>query len=113
MQRGEVWWANFPKPVGQRPVVLVSRNRAIQVRRFVTVVEVTTTIREIPVEVPLGPEDGLPKRCVANCDVLNTVPKAILIQRVCILSPAKLHAVNATLRFALDLESLLPELSGS
>jgi len=104
MQRGEVWWARFPKPVGRRPVVLVSRTQAIQVRQFVTVVAVTTTIREIPVEIPLGPEDGLPRRCVANCDVINTIPKASLTQRIGLLSPAKLRTLNAALRFALQLE---------
>ena len=104
MQRGEVWWAHFPKPVGRRPVVLVSRDRAIQVRQSVTVAAITTTVRDIPVEVPLGPEDGLPKPCVANCDVLTTVPKTILAQRLGLLRPAKLHAVNDALRFALGLD---------
>ena len=53
MERGEVWWADLPKPVGRRPVVILSRNRAIQVRDYVAVAEVTTTIRHIPVEVKL------------------------------------------------------------
>ena len=66
MRRGDVWWAELPKPVGRRPVVILSRNRAIEVREYVTVVDLTRTIREIPVEVTLGPEDGLPKKCVVN-----------------------------------------------
>ena len=107
MQRGEIWWARFPKPVGRRPVVLVSRNRAIQVRQFVTVAAVTTTLRGIPVEVPLGPDEGLPKRCVANCDVLNTIPKALLTERAGLLDPAKVRALNAALAFALELEEPL------
>ena len=37
MKRGEVWWANLPKPVGRRPVVLLSRNAAYPVRASVTV----------------------------------------------------------------------------
>ena len=68
MRKGEIWWANLPPPVGKRPVVLLSRNEAYAVRNAVTVAEVTSTIRGIPVEVPLGPEDGLPKKCVANLD---------------------------------------------
>ncbi len=103
MERGEIWWAELPAPVGRRPVVLVSRQRAIQVRQSVTTVAITTTIRHIPVEVPLGPEEGLPKRCVANCDVLNTIPKSLLVQRVGQLPLEKLRALHHALRFALSL----------
>jgi len=48
MRRGEVWWADLPLPVGRRPVVLLSRNEAYQVRDNVTVAPVTTRIRVIP-----------------------------------------------------------------
>jgi mRNA interferase MazF len=57
MQRGEVWWAKLPSPIGRRPVVLLSRDEAYAVRNAVTVAEVTSTVRGIPVEVELGPED--------------------------------------------------------
>jgi len=53
MKRGEVWWANLPAPIGRRPVLLLSRDRAYQVRTAVTVAEITRTIRHIPVEVEL------------------------------------------------------------
>ena len=104
MERGEVWWAELPKPVGRRPVVILSRNKAIQVREYVTVAEVTRTIRDIPVEVSLGPEDGLPAKCVVNLDVINTVPKKLLASQITILSEKKLIAVEAALKFALALE---------
>jgi hypothetical protein len=68
MKRGEVWWADLPPPTGRRPVVLLSRDEAYAVRALVTVASVTTRIRSIPAEVPLGPEDGLPRDCVANLD---------------------------------------------
>ena len=54
MQRGEVWWAELPSPIGRRPVVLLSRDEAYAVRNAVTVAEVTSTVRGIPVEVELG-----------------------------------------------------------
>ena len=103
MQRGEVWWARLPAPAGRRPVVLVSRDRAIQVRETVTVAQVTSTIRQIPVEVPLSEADGLPRPCVANCDVLLTIPKRLLESRLSILSEAKQHELDEALRFALGL----------
>ena len=103
MQRGEVWWAELPKPVGRRPVVILSRNRAIQIREYITVVEVTRTIRNIPVEVSLGPEDGLPKRCVANLDVINTISKKLLKESVAALSESKIKEIESALKFALEL----------
>jgi mRNA-degrading endonuclease toxin of MazEF toxin-antitoxin module len=40
---------------------------------------VASTIRNIPVEVPLGPEDGMPRECVVSLDDILTLPKARLI----------------------------------
>lgn len=103
MRRVEVWWAELPAPVGRRPVVLLSRDRAYAVRNAITVSYLTTTVRNLPTEVPLGPTDGLPKPCVANLDVVNTIPKAALLQRICTLSPARMADVDRAVRFALDL----------
>jgi mRNA interferase MazF len=103
MRRGEVWWAELPAPAGKRPVVLLSRNEAYAVRELVTVAPVTTGSRHIPTEVPLGPEEGLPKRCVVNLDVVTTVPKESLTQRVALLPPVKVAAVDPALKFALGL----------
>jgi mRNA interferase MazF len=103
MERGEVWWADLPQPAGRRPVVLLSRSKAIQIRSFVIVAEVTSVIRNIPVEVPLGPEDGLPKKCVINLDVINTIPKELLKERIVSLKRDKIAALNKALKFALDL----------
>lgn len=103
MVRGEVWWANLPKPVGRRPVVLLSRDEAYAVRNAVTVAEVSTTIRDIPVEVMLGPEDGLPKKCVVNLDTIVTIRKELLTDRISKLSPDRIQSVEAAIRFALSI----------
>jgi mRNA interferase MazF len=103
MKRGEVWWANLPSPVGRRPVVLLSRDEAYAVRNAVTVAEITSTIRNIPVEVKLGPEDGLPKKCVVNLDTILTVRKSLLIDRIAMLKSGKIEQINAAVKFALDI----------
>ena len=103
MQRGEVWWADLPAPVSRRPVLLLSRNRAYAVRNAVTVAFVTTTIRNIPVEVRLSTADGVPRECVVNADLINTIPKASLGTYICTLTPAKMADVEKAIRFALDL----------
>ena len=103
MRRGEIWWAELPPPAGRRPVVLLSRNEAYAVRELVTVAPVTTRVRRIPTEVPLGPAEGLPKACVANLDTITTIPRQTLTQRIGPLAPEKLAAVERALAFALGL----------
>ncbi|HEV7508852.1 MAG TPA: type II toxin-antitoxin system PemK/MazF family toxin [Thermoanaerobaculia bacterium] len=103
MRRCEVWWADLPPPAGRRPVVLLSRDEAYIVRAQVTVAPVTTNCRDIPVEVDLGPEDGLPKRCVVNLDSAVTIPKSHLEQCIALLRPKKIKQIDAALRFALGL----------
>lgn len=104
MRRGEVWWAELPAPIGRRPVVLLSRDVAYRVRTSVTVGMVTRVARSIPVEVPLGPEDGMPQQCVVNLDDILTIPKARLTGRITVLSPEKMTAVSGAVIFALDLK---------
>lgn len=104
MRRGEVWWAELPPPIGRRPVVLLSRDVAYRVRTSITVGIVTRVSRNIPVEVPLGPEDGMPQQCVVNLDDILTIPKARLAERITTLPPQKMTAVARAVIFALDLK---------
>jgi mRNA interferase MazF len=103
MRRGEVWWAYLPAPAGRRPVVLLSRNEAYTVRELVTVAPITTRVRRIPTEVPLGPAEGLPKACVVNLDTITTIPRRALTELIGPLPPEKLTAMERALRFALGL----------
>ena len=103
MRRGEVWWAELPAPGGRRPVVLLSRDEAYAVRELVTVAPVTTRIRNIPVEVPLGPKEGLPKECVVNLDTITTIPKSMLSERISLLPASKISALDEAIRFALGM----------
>lgn len=104
MRRGEVWWARQPAPIGKRPVVLLSRDEAYGVRNAVTVAQVTTTIRSIPVEVLLNEKDGLPKKCVVNLDLVTTIRKSILLGRMCSLKVEKINQIDKAIKFALALE---------
>ncbi len=103
MRRGEVWWADLGGPIGTRPVLLLTRDEGIRVRANVIIAPITTRVRGIPTEVSLGTEDGLPRECVADLDSLQTVRKALLRERVCALSDAKLESVENAIRFALAL----------
>ncbi len=104
MRRGEIWWANLPGGAGRRPVVLLTRDEAYAVRELVTVAPVTTRKRKLPVEVPLSKKDGLPKSCVANLDIVTTIPKKFLESRITLLSAPLIQAINDALRFSLELD---------
>ncbi len=74
----DLWWASLPQPLGRRPVLLLSRNEAYSYLNKFAAVEITSTIRRMAVEVPLGRSEGLLKKCVANCDNVRTVPRSSL-----------------------------------
>ena len=101
MTRGEVHWCTFPKPDKRRPVLILTRNAAVQYLREVTVAPITTRIRGIPTEVPLDRPDGMPRPCVVNLDHIQTVSKSRLGPLICKLSPARLHEAGAAMLFAL------------
>ena len=103
MRRGEVWWADLEPPSGRRPVLLLTRDPVLELRTAVTIATITRTIRGIPVEVLLGPEDGMPSTCVVNMDDINTISKSLLISQVTTLSREKLADVTRAAIFALDL----------
>jgi mRNA interferase MazF len=105
MKRGEIWWAELILPAGRRPVLLLSRDEAYMVRELVTVVPVTTRIRNIPTEVQLSLDDGLPKSSVINLDTITTIAKSSLIDRLTALSFEKMKAVETAIHFALGMES--------
>ena len=89
----------------RRPVVILTRDAAIPVLANVTVAAVTGTIRGLPTEVPLGPEHGLARECVVNCDNLFTVPKPALGDRRGALDVESLARLREALLIALDLEA--------
>jgi mRNA interferase MazF len=103
MKRGEVWWASLPGAYGRRPVVLLTRDAAYGVRTSVSVAPVTRTIRDIPVEVRLGPEDGLSKECVVNLDGIITIPIKRLERNLSTLSAEKMELVGQAIKYALAL----------
>ena len=103
MDRGEVWWADLPPPVGRRPVLIVTRSEAVAARNQVVVAQVTRTAHGLPCEVAIAQADGMPEASFANCDVLLTVPKSRLTRRITQLGAAKMREVNNALKFAMEI----------
>jgi mRNA interferase MazF len=80
------------------------RDRAIPLLRNLCAISVTSTVRDLPTEVPVGPPHGLHRDSVANCDNVMTVPKSALGRRRGALGPEELFRLNAALRIALELD---------
>jgi mRNA interferase MazF len=62
----------------------------------------TRTIRGIPTEVLLGPDDGVPVECALTLDNLTVIRPALCTQRLTVLGPERLVEVCAALRVAVD-----------
>lgn len=102
VKRGEVWWAELPPPVGDRPVVILTRDAVVNSIGGVVVVIVTRTVRQLPTEVVLGRQQGLPVQCVANFDNILTVPRDRLIRSMGACNARKIAEVNQAIKVALD-----------
>jgi len=103
--RGEVWWCEPPE-IGRRPVVVLSRDAAIPRLRRALVAPCTTTIRGLPSEVVLEPdEDPVPLRSAVNLDSVESVSVATLVERLGRLGDARMREICAALAVAVDCRS--------
>jgi mRNA interferase MazF len=98
----EIRWAHLPEPIGRRPVLLLTRSSAYEYLTKVIVAEITSTVRGIPQEVPLGPREGLDHPSVANLDNIHVIPTARVGELVGILLVARQPAVKRAVGYALD-----------
>jgi len=101
MKRGEVRWYRFSRPDKKRPVLLLTRDSALEFLGEVTIAPVTSTIRAIPSEVVLTVEDGMPRDCAINLDHVQTVSKAKLGGVIAALGAKRMSEVRSALSFAL------------
>ncbi len=105
MKRGEVRWYTFRPPDKRRPVLILTRDSAIEVLTGITIAPITSTVRDIPTEVILTPaEDGILTESAVNLDNLQTISKANLGGLITMLSAAKMEAVENGICFALGID---------
>jgi mRNA interferase MazF len=101
MNRGEVRWYKFQNPDKKRPIVILTRSSALDFLGEITVAPVTSTIRDIPSEVLLGREDGMPRECAVNLDHIQTVTKGRVGSLITTLRASKMQEIRSSLLFAL------------
>lgn len=107
MKQADIYWYTFRAPDKRRPVLLLTRNSAILLLTGITVAPLTTTIRDIPSEVLLTPEeDGVPETCVVNTDNLQTIQKENLGAFIAHLSQMRMLEVREAIKFSLGFDAL-------
>ncbi len=101
MTRGEIWLSQAGGKT--RPVLILTRSRVIGIRKFVTVAEVSTSIRGLHAEVQLDyGQVGLDRDSVVNCDGLHTVMRSSLSRHLGTLDELTMRRVCRALRYALN-----------
>lgn len=100
ISQGEIWWADLPEPIGsgpgfRRPVVIV-QGEAFNRSQLATVVCVplTSNLRwaDAPGNVGLSARaTGLPRESVANVSQIVTIDRAVLSERVGMVSGRQLQ----------------------
>ncbi len=100
VERGGVYFVEHPE-WGRRPVLVLTRDAAIPVLKRVTVASITRRLRDLPTEVVLDRDDGMPTRCAVSLDNLAEAWKAMLTEHVTTLSPERMRQVCRALRIAL------------
>lgn len=103
MRRGEIRWYKFRTPDKKRPVLILARNSILEYLSEVTAAPITSAIRDIPSEVILSKNDGMPKGCAINCDHIQTVSKGKIGALITTLSSDKMKQVREAIKFALNL----------
>jgi mRNA interferase MazF len=87
-----------------RPVLILTRELVRPHRSLVTVAPITSTIRGLATEVPVGPDNGLAQDSVVSCDNIVTIPTAALRRHIGYLLPSQEAALSLAIQAAFDLE---------
>ncbi len=104
MRRGEIRWYRFSRPDKRRPVLVLTRESAVDFLGEVTVAPITSTVRDIPSEVALTRADGVSRDCAVNLDHLQTVSKARVGPVIATLPAHRMAEVRVALLFALGFD---------
>lgn len=104
MIQGDVYWIIFKSPDKKRPALILTRTSAISDLNAVTVIPITTTIRNVRSQVLVDGDDGLEKESVINIDNIQTVSKQKVGTYITHLSEERMQEVFEAIKFAFDFE---------
>lgn len=85
-----------------RPAVVMHRDFAGRRLNSVLVVPLTSTLREMPTAVRLGPADGLDRDCIAPLDNLTSLPQERFVRRIGALDASRMQELCRALAVAVS-----------
>jgi mRNA interferase MazF len=85
-----------------RPVLVLTRPAVRPHLTRVTVAPITTTVRGLSTEVPVGPANGLDHNSVVSCDNIVTVPVDTLGRQLGFLLADQEPALSEAIQTAFD-----------
>lgn len=86
-----------------RPVLILTREVVRPYLNQVTVAAITSTIRGLSTEVPVGHRNGLSQDSVVNCDLVYTIPVTDLGDQIGWFHSDQEHDLSDALHIAYDL----------
>ena len=87
-----------------RPVLVLTRPQVRPFLNSITVAPITSTIRGLSTEVPVGIPNGLQHESVVSCDNVTTIPRAAIGRLLGYLQPAQEHALSEAIAAAYELD---------
>lgn len=87
-----------------RPVLVLTRELVRPHLQTVTVAPITTTVRGLSTEVPVGTANGLAGPSVVSCDNLTTIPTDALREQVGVFLSHQELRLSEAIRAAFDLD---------
>ena len=104
IRKGDIRWFRFASPDKRRPVVVLGRGDVLPSLAQVPVVPVSTHIRNLPWEVVLTEEDGVPESCVVKVEWIRIVERRLLGNRIASFPEHRWSELRASLLYVLGLD---------
>lgn len=86
-----------------RPALILTRETVRPHLSRVTVAPITSRVRGLTVEVPVGQSNGLDQESVINCDNIVTIPTSAVGRQIGFLWSEQEPSLSEAIRIAFDL----------
>lgn len=103
LRRGDIWLVDFGPDIGQHSALLVARTGSMRRRLRAIVALITSEGIGLPTEVSVGPDNGLERDSVVDCEDLYSVSVDLLTQRAGEIDSPTQEAVDRALHISLGL----------